>query len=160
MSTSCWPPNDPAGAVSDDIRANTALRLCLRTLDAADSQDVLGGPEAAHLPADRPGRAWLRRGDRLQLVQVATASGPEPVADGPGLVVRRIGEPWPDADDDGPLELDRLVDDAATAWADRPRPAPAWRPPLPERLLLTADGEARSGPWAGSTSPPSAPSPR
>jgi len=136
----------PAGAVNDDIRANTALRLCLRTLDATDSQDVLGGPEAAHLPTDQPGRAWLRRGQGLQLVQVATTSGREAPATGAALTVHRIGEPWPDADGDGLLELDRLVEDAAAAWGDRPRPTPAWRPPLPERLLLTAERGAERDP--------------
>ena len=66
----------PAGAVSDDIRANTALRLCLRTLDTADSQDVLGTADAADLPA--PGRAWLRRGGEPEVLQVATGSRPTP----------------------------------------------------------------------------------
>ena len=126
----------PAGAVNDDIRANTALRLCLRTLDAADSQDVLGGPEAALLPADRPGRAWLRQGQGLRLLQVAGGSGPDRPPNGPGVAVRRVGDPWPDGDEAGPVELDRLVDEVAGAWGDRPRPTPAWRPPLPDHLRL------------------------
>ncbi|HEY5697718.1 MAG TPA: FtsK/SpoIIIE domain-containing protein [Acidimicrobiales bacterium] len=126
----------PAGAVNDDIRANTALRLCLRTLDAADSQDVLGGPEAALLPADRPGRAWLRQGQGLRLLQVAAGSGPDRPPDSPGVAVRRVGDSWPDGDEAGPVELDRLVDEVARAWGDRPRPTPTWRPPLPDHLRL------------------------
>ncbi len=72
----------PAGAVSDDIRANTALRLCLRTLDTADSQDVLGTADAADLPAPGTGLAPAGRrargapgGDR-----VATDAGEPPAA--------------------------------------------------------------------------------
>ena len=46
----------PGGVVSPEIRANCTLRICLRTTDEADSRDVLGTPEAAHLPV-RPARA-------------------------------------------------------------------------------------------------------
>ena len=39
----------PAGAVSPAIRANTAVRVCLRVLDAADSVDVVGCDKTARL---------------------------------------------------------------------------------------------------------------
>jgi S-DNA-T family DNA segregation ATPase FtsK/SpoIIIE len=135
----------PAGAVNDDIRANTALRLCLRTLDATDSQDVLGGPDAALLPADRPGRAWLRVGQGLRLVQIASASGSERGANHPGVAVRRVGDRWPDDDGAGTVELDRLVDEVAGAWGDRPRPTPAWRPPLCDRMRLDRENPTGRG---------------
>jgi S-DNA-T family DNA segregation ATPase FtsK/SpoIIIE len=122
----------PAGAVSDDIRANTALRLCLRTLDAADAQDVLGDSTPATLPADRPGRALLRRDGRVDLVQVATTSLPAP-ADEPALRVRRRDDPVR-TEDRRPAELTGLVAEVADAWGDRPRPSPTWLPPLPEVL--------------------------
>ena len=50
----------PGGVVSPEIRANCTLRICLRTTDEADSRDVLGTPDAAHLPVGLPGRAFLR----------------------------------------------------------------------------------------------------
>ena len=48
--------------MSPEIRANCTLRICLRTTDESESRDVLGGPEAAFLPVDRPGRAYVRTG--------------------------------------------------------------------------------------------------
>ena len=52
----------PGGAVSPQMRANLALRICLRVTEAGDSIDVVDVPAAALLPRDRPGRAVLRRG--------------------------------------------------------------------------------------------------
>jgi S-DNA-T family DNA segregation ATPase FtsK/SpoIIIE len=66
----------PSGVVSDHIRANTNLRVCLRVTDEADSRDVLGGPEAAHIPRDLPGRVYIRTGtEPLRVLQAARVSG-------------------------------------------------------------------------------------
>jgi S-DNA-T family DNA segregation ATPase FtsK/SpoIIIE len=40
----------PTGVVSPEIRANTALRICLRVTDDAESRDVLDAPDAARIP--------------------------------------------------------------------------------------------------------------
>ncbi len=130
----------PAGAVNDEIRANTALRLCLRTLDPADSQDVIGGPEAATLSPRHPGRAWLRAGGDLRLVQVATGSQPDPDRDTPPLLLRRLDEAWPDHNRTGRTELEGLVPTITRRWRDRPAAEPVWRPPLPEHLVVSAPG--------------------
>ncbi|PRY61271.1 S-DNA-T family DNA segregation ATPase FtsK/SpoIIIE [Knoellia remsis] len=53
----------PAGAITADIQANVNLRIAMRVRDVADSQDVIGSADAAHLPADRPGRGFARGGD-------------------------------------------------------------------------------------------------
>ena len=127
----------PAGAVNDDIRANTALRICLRTLDPADSQDVIGSPDAAALPARTPGRAWLRTGDGLRLLQVAD-SGARDEALTP-VTVRTVGSPWPVTTGGTPTDLERLVDEAVAAWSGLPGPDPVWRPPLPDDLTLDLD---------------------
>jgi S-DNA-T family DNA segregation ATPase FtsK/SpoIIIE len=70
----------PGGVVSPEIRANCTLRICLRTTDETDSRDVLGIPDAAYLPVDLPGRAYLRFGSgvpvALQVARVASAAGP------------------------------------------------------------------------------------
>lgn len=52
----------PAGVVTDSIRANTNLRIALRTADTADSTDVVGVPDAAHFDTSSPGRGVLRVG--------------------------------------------------------------------------------------------------
>src|SRR3954453_2454866 len=52
----------PGGVVSPEIRANCSLRICLRTIDEAESRDVLGSAHAAALPVDVPGRGYLRAG--------------------------------------------------------------------------------------------------
>jgi len=52
----------PAGVIKDNLRANTNLRLALRVADEADSADVLGSAEAAHLDPALPGRAVSKTG--------------------------------------------------------------------------------------------------
>ena len=62
----------PSGVISDDIRANTNLRIALRVQDAVDSTDVIGDTAAATLPRDTPGRALMRLGPG-DLVEFQTA---------------------------------------------------------------------------------------
>lgn len=63
----------PAGVVSGAIRANTNLRIALRTAPG-ESDDVIGTGEADHI--DVPGRAFVRVGSRAPVpVQVAYAGG-------------------------------------------------------------------------------------
>ena len=62
----------PHGVISDDIRANTNLRMALRLHDTADSLDVIGDASAARLPRDAPGRAIMRLGP-TELVEFQTA---------------------------------------------------------------------------------------
>lgn len=145
----------PAGVVSDRIRANTNLRLVLRTVDGAESSDVLGDARAADLPRRPPGRAWVRAGsDQPRLVQVAHATGctPEPPAVSGRLQARqacypaassgRGGGPGPATDRPAPEaagppdDLARLVTSVAGA-ASRLGIAPPRRPwtdPLPTHL--------------------------
>ncbi len=130
----------PSGVVDDNIRANTNLRVALRVQDAADSTDVIGGPLAARIGRDRPGRAYVRLGPgEVVPIQTAlvTATGP-PAADrvrvrplgfaGPGEVVV-AGAP-------GPSDLERLVDAVVAAAAGRPAPRRPWPEPLPPVLPL------------------------
>ncbi|WP_353950781.1 FtsK/SpoIIIE domain-containing protein [Knoellia sp. S7-12] len=53
----------PAGAITADIQANVNLRIAMRMRDVADSTDVIGTPDAAHIATDRPGRGFARGGD-------------------------------------------------------------------------------------------------
>ncbi|MGY1664945.1 FtsK/SpoIIIE domain-containing protein [Geodermatophilus sp. SYSU D00696] len=140
----------PGGVVSPEIRANCSLRLCLRTIDEADSRDVLGSPEAARIPADRPGGGLLRVGSAppvpFQTARVAV--GPSAPA---GPTVRRWTWPPspPPADDaavGGPSDLARIAEATARA-TDRAgvrAPHRPWQPALPGRVTA-ADLPVPSG---------------
>ncbi len=133
----------PGGVVSPEIRANCTLRVCLRTTDEADSRDVLGTPDAAHLPVDLPGRAYIRVGSgaptAMQVARVASAPGPacDPVPEvrrwswphlGAALAVRAA----PGRDTDLARLCQAVAGRAGTDGTARPH-AP-WRPPLAERI--------------------------
>ena len=69
----------PAGVVTPEMRANTAVRIALRVTDVADSQDVLDAPDAAAIDRRQPGRAYLRvPGSAPVLLQTALATSPAP----------------------------------------------------------------------------------
>ena len=63
----------PQGVITENIRANTDLRIALRVAAEADSQDVIGVPDAAHISRRTPGRAWIRRVGQGEAVAVQTA---------------------------------------------------------------------------------------
>ncbi|WP_017544246.1 FtsK/SpoIIIE domain-containing protein [Nocardiopsis prasina] len=52
----------PGGVVTNDIRANTNLRIALRMTDETESRDVIDAAESAHIGIDTPGRAYARLG--------------------------------------------------------------------------------------------------
>lgn len=102
----------PGGSVSGEIRANLTVRICLRVLEPAESQDVVGVPDAAHLPRI-PGRALLRAEGAASEVQAAWC--------GEG--------PW----------LEDAIAAAESAWQRQglgPPPRP-WAPELPLRVSAT-----------------------
>jgi S-DNA-T family DNA segregation ATPase FtsK/SpoIIIE len=147
----------PSGVVSPEIRANCSLRICLRTTDEAESRDVLGTPQAAHLPLEVPGRAWLRSGSGAPTaLQVARVAGPAPVRTRTEPTARRwtwpmSGLPGDDRlTDVGDSDLARLCRALArhSRRTGTPTPHRPWRPPLPDRIpagTLDADGPP-SGP--------------
>ncbi|MGA0036359.1 MAG: FtsK/SpoIIIE domain-containing protein, partial [Ilumatobacteraceae bacterium] len=60
------------GAINDDIRANTDLRIAFRVADTSESRDVVGCAEAAQISKAHPGRA-LVKGSGGEVVEVQTA---------------------------------------------------------------------------------------
>jgi S-DNA-T family DNA segregation ATPase FtsK/SpoIIIE len=129
----------PSGAVSDDIRANTDLRIALRVQDAGESTDVVDVADAAHLPRHRPGRACIRLGPG-EVVTVQTALATAAPAERRARVRLRpftfaAAEPAAAGAQgaSGPTDLDRLVDACAAAWSATGRPLPRrpWPDPLP-----------------------------
>ncbi|MEO6713076.1 MAG: FtsK/SpoIIIE domain-containing protein [Mycobacteriales bacterium] len=150
----------PRGAVNDNIRANTNLRIALRVHDAIDSSDVLDARDAAQISRLHPGRALLRLGpSELVAFQSAYISGTsltprptrslvgvQPAVFGPGDATVTVATP-DEAEDDAPSDLARLVDAAieAAARMGLPPGRQPWPDALPARLLLSelTEGAAR-----------------
>lgn len=134
----------PSGSISDNIRANTNLRIALRVQDTADSIDVVDTVDAAHLPRRRPGRACIRLGPgEVVTVQTALAtsgaSGDVAAVEVRPFRFGRATEPSPAGHAArGPTDLERLVDACRAAWSATGRPAPRrpWPDPLPTELDL------------------------
>ena len=138
----------PSGAVNENIRANTNLRVCLRVQTPQDSTDVIDSPAAAKIPRTQPGRAQVRLGPS-ELIPVQTALVTGTTASGPSAAVAMqpfvLGEHGPRNGDDQATEgtrsdLQRLVAAANDACAGAEPPRRPWLAPLPgevdlERLL-------------------------
>ena len=135
----------PAGAVSDNIRANTNLRIALRVQDAADSIDVIGSAAAADLTRRLPGRGYVRLGPgetvafQAALVTGSASAGAPPVSVqpfGPGL----SAGPGAQAATAEVSDLELLVRAAQDAFAASGSPAPRrpWPEPLPRELDTAA----------------------
>ncbi|HEY7010044.1 MAG TPA: FtsK/SpoIIIE domain-containing protein, partial [Jatrophihabitantaceae bacterium] len=125
----------PAGVVSPEIRANTALRVALRTTSAADSVDVIDSPEAVAIDRRTPGRAFVRLGTAVHAVQCAHVACAEP----PNEVSVDVLDAWrqlPQRAGDGPTDLDRFVREIRAAAAGHPPPRQPWLPPLPGIIAI------------------------
>lgn len=159
----------PRGAVKDNIRANSNLRIALRVHDVADSADVLDARDAAGISRSHPGRAFLRLGPgELVAFQSAFVSGASltesvdsaavrvsPVVFGPGTTAADDAEGRPAGPDcdEGPTDLARLVDTAIVCARrlNLATPRQPWPDPLPARLLLAdlpTEVAAGGGWWA------------
>ncbi|MDP9792710.1 S-DNA-T family DNA segregation ATPase FtsK/SpoIIIE [Catenuloplanes nepalensis] len=69
----------PSGAVTPDIRANTNLRIALRTTDPSESRDIIDAPDAGELSPRTPGRAFARLSySALLPFQAGRIGGPRP----------------------------------------------------------------------------------
>jgi DNA segregation ATPase FtsK/SpoIIIE-like protein len=130
----------PAGVVTDQMRSNIKWRICLRVETGDDSKELLKRADAAFLPNNIPGRAFLQVGnDNLELMQVARAGGPY---DGPlpDFLQRERAEK--DAADEVFLSnvltaiMKRLAEDNPDV---KPQPKP-YPDPLPTRLTLDQTG--------------------
>jgi DNA segregation ATPase FtsK/SpoIIIE, S-DNA-T family len=124
----------PAGAVTDDVRANTGLRICLRVTDRHDAIDVVGDPAPAHLPPERPGRAVLRRAGRaietLQVASLAQAGGR------PGRPVELVAPGTASEHGSTSPGGDQLVNVLRQAAAGLAPPRRPWLPELPAHVGL------------------------
>ncbi|MDX3075969.1 FtsK/SpoIIIE domain-containing protein [Streptomyces sp. MI02-7b] len=151
----------PGGAVTPDIRANTNLRIALRTTDTTESRDIIDAPDSGDISPANPGRAYARLGPSALLpFQSGRVGGRRPggaVAEGTEVPVRAHAVTWRELG--GPLPTGRsrgggsglaqseavtdlAVLTAAVAQAARladvPRQPSPWLPALPEVLEWTA----------------------
>jgi S-DNA-T family DNA segregation ATPase FtsK/SpoIIIE len=129
----------PGGVVSENIRANTNLRIALRVNEAAESNDVIGAAEAARIPRDRPGRGYARTGHgELTEFQAAYVGGVsrERVEDRTirvrELSLELASRREEEAEVEEETDLRRIVASAAAAAEERRlgRPRSPWLPPL------------------------------
>ncbi|HEX4109421.1 MAG TPA: FtsK/SpoIIIE domain-containing protein, partial [Solirubrobacteraceae bacterium] len=138
----------PSGAVNENIRANTNLRVCLRVQTAQDSTDVIDSPAAARIGRTQPGRAQVRLGPSelvpIQTALVTGASDPgesdAPVALRPFAFIadgdRAAGAPAAAGATPEGSDLRRLVAAARAAYDGAPAPRRPWLPPLPGQVAL------------------------
>jgi S-DNA-T family DNA segregation ATPase FtsK/SpoIIIE len=138
----------PGGVVSQQIRANTNLRIALRVNETAESVDIIGGPEAARIPRALPGRAFALTGHGdLSEFQAGYSAAVTAVGEGPPEpVVREFGFGGGanslngDGDAVGRTDLERLVDASRTAAARLGLNAPPspWLEPLEPLVPLAS----------------------
>jgi DNA segregation ATPase FtsK/SpoIIIE, S-DNA-T family len=147
----------PQGAISDNIRANTNLRIALRVQERTDSTDVIDVPDAAGIPRTAPGRAYVRLGPgEVVAIQTALSTGsrqeaalapvdvapfvygpaPRPASSPPPPGVGAAlagGQPDADVGKEGGTDLSVLVAAIRDAFArtGRPHPRRPWPDPLP-----------------------------
>ncbi|MBO0609141.1 FtsK/SpoIIIE domain-containing protein [Myceligenerans salitolerans] len=153
----------PAGAVSNDVRANVTARLALRVTDPLESRDVVDCPDAASLPVARPGRAILRIGSSSPVALQCAHTGP-----GETTAPVRRATPWGRSRDERadrasttmspsgtrrsraePLGPTHLVAAIRTAYGGPAAHAPLWQPPLPERVTHAELASAEHRPAPG-----------
>lgn len=139
----------PGGVVSAEMNANLNLRIALRVQNPTESTDVLGLPDAAHLPSGTPGRAIARIGSEpAALFQVASVSG-----GGTGQATPTAapwiwhGQPPPVQATHDDANLRRLVEAVSTAARRTGAEpcAPVWLPPLPA-VIEPPVAQAETGP--------------
>lgn len=148
----------PSGVISDNIKANTNLRIALRVQDNADSVDVIGCADAAAIARNQPGRGLARLGPRdVVAFQTALVTGRSLGGDSVTSQVQPFvfahEQPLPErpsSGEDGPTDLEQIV--AAAVEVAEQQGLPAARLPWPEALPVAAvreDLPAGDGEYGG-----------
>ncbi len=137
----------PGNAVTENIRANTNLRVALRVAGVPESDDVIGAPDAARLPKSVPGRALARTGPtELELFQTGYVGGRTRSGETTAPIeIRDLVPSTPGAtphtqpgEDDEVTDLELLVEaigQATTELGIQPPPSP-WLPALEPAVRL------------------------
>jgi S-DNA-T family DNA segregation ATPase FtsK/SpoIIIE len=139
----------PSGVISENIRANTNLRIALRMQDAADSVDVIGCGDAATIGRNQPGRGLARYGPSdVVPFQTALVTGHAMSGRATGLRVRPflfVHEQQNPASAatmaaDEPTDLERIVKASREAAKGLPTARLPWPPALPAVVHLDVIG--------------------
>jgi DNA segregation ATPase FtsK/SpoIIIE-like protein len=123
--------------VTDQMRANIKLRLCLRVEQMDTSRELLRRPDAALLPNGMPGRGYLQIGNEtLELIQVSYTGETQP-DDRAAAVVwpERPLRPAPPTDEEAPKLFDMVVKLTTELVQGQRAPKP-WPAFLPDRFSL------------------------
>jgi DNA segregation ATPase FtsK/SpoIIIE, S-DNA-T family len=134
----------PAGVITDNIKANTNLRIALRVADTTESSDVIGSPIAASLSRTTPGRGVAKVGPQeLVTFQSGYIGGHTSITDTTASInIADIGfgtfRPWQRriaetaVGPNEPNDLARIVDTArrAVVQAGIPEARRPWLAPL------------------------------
>ncbi|MFJ6655860.1 FtsK/SpoIIIE domain-containing protein [Streptomyces sp. NPDC091377] len=148
----------PSGAVTADIRANTNLRIALRTTDQGESRDIIDAPDSGTLSPRTPGRAYARLGHAALLpFQTGRIGGRRRAPDRgqeseerPAPVLTEIhwetlGDPPPPPRTGEGTAVQSVTDlsvlvtavkEAAAGLTGLKSPRRPWLPPLPDLLTL------------------------
>ncbi|HSH60788.1 MAG TPA: FtsK/SpoIIIE domain-containing protein, partial [Acidimicrobiales bacterium] len=141
----------PQGIVSEKIRANVGVRVCLRVAKPDESRDVIEVSDAASLDNHTPGRALLRTGSQLTECQTAwvgwvTAATEEPEVDVPihEVSFRVLGATTPARQATWSRDTDlNAVVQAVRSAAARTGVRATWRPWTDELPLLIGRSDSR-----------------
>ena len=134
----------PAGAVTDDIRANATCRIALRVSDPRESVDIIDAADAAGIPRSRPGRAIARFGPG-EVIPFQSALSTGRSTSEASVCVRGAQEALDELG--GPTDLERLVATvrAAHASAGGAAPRSPWPPALPTDVCRAELSEPDDG---------------
>ncbi|MGH3935484.1 MAG: FtsK/SpoIIIE domain-containing protein [Pseudonocardiaceae bacterium] len=146
----------PSGAIKDNIRANTNLRIALRVQDVGDSTDVIGVRNAAQIGRGQAGRAYVRLGPSevvpIQTALVTGVSGKDGgrVDVAPFQFGRRARPPQPNriSAEEETSDLEHIVAAAGAAFtaAGMAEPRRPWPEPLPTTLPLDTVTDSAAAP--------------
>jgi S-DNA-T family DNA segregation ATPase FtsK/SpoIIIE len=134
----------PGGVVSENIRANTNLRIALRVNEPAESGDVIAAVDAARIPRDRPGRAYARTGhgeltefQTAYVTRVTVHASPDaPVVVQPFTLGPAAAAATVESHDESDLaQIVTAAGSAAREAGIESAPSP-WLPPLATSVLL------------------------
>ncbi|PCC44736.1 hypothetical protein CIK65_00810 [Brevibacterium aurantiacum] len=146
----------PLGVVTGQMKANINIRVCLRVREDADSFDVIGVNDAAHLPPDSPGAACLDSGSSIVEFRVAVPTSGSTTAEvrhRPRLRPWESGRGLPTQHSVNGIRISNLQqadrEDCEQSFPPPPPRRPVVLPPLPEPetvpvLLPSLPGEGDS----------------
>jgi S-DNA-T family DNA segregation ATPase FtsK/SpoIIIE len=132
----------PQGSVPEAIRSNANVRIALRMLGPAQSQDLIDSPMAAHIAPTARGRAYLRLSHHTLVAFQVPYAGARTARASAAPTVRdlRFADPAPEPveEEAGPTDFERLADAMASVSArlGLPPPSRPWLPPLSPVLPL------------------------